>query len=96
MFEVSIHGRDEELGSVAPVRMPNSVSIPIRGPINLRLSHSHGTFILLLQRLQIMMSLAQHPDRERELEIGIGNRARLVEYTLNSFLRPGAILRHSI
>ena len=96
MFEVSIHGRDGELGSVAPVRMPNSVSIPIRGPIDLRLSRRRGTFIFLLQRLQIMMRFAQHPDRERELEIGIGDRTCLVEYTLNSFLRPGAILRHSV
>jgi hypothetical protein len=38
------------------------------------------------------VSLAQHPYRERELEIGVGNSACFVEHPFDGFLWPGAIL----
>jgi hypothetical protein len=34
------------------------------------------------------MSLTQHPDRERKLEIGVRNSARLVENPFDGFLWP--------
>ena len=41
-----------------------------------------------LQLLQVTISLAQHPNCERELEVWIRDRNRPVEHPLDRFLRP--------
>ena len=46
-----------------------------------------------LQLPQVTISLAQHPNRERKLEVWIRNRDRPIEYPLDRFLRPRTVLR---
>lgn len=47
---------------------------------------------LTFQLFQIPMRAAQHPDREREFEVRVCNSDILVEYALDRFLRPRAVL----
>lgn len=49
--------------------------------------------LLRFQGVEIVVCLAEHPYRERELEIGVRNGAGLVEHTLDGFLRPRSVLR---
>ena len=46
-----------------------------------------------LQLPQVTISLAQHPDRKRELEVWIRYRDRPIEYPLDRFLRPRTVLQ---
>lgn len=48
--------------------------------------------ILGLQLLQVTVGLAQHPNRERELEVRVRDRNRPIEHPLDRFLRPRTIL----
>ena len=47
---------------------------------------------LALEVGQVMVCLAQHPNREREFEVRIGNSAGLVEHAFDGLLGPRAIL----
>jgi hypothetical protein len=47
------------------------------------------------QLLKVFIHLAEHPDRERELEVRVRDRAAFVEHTLDGFLRPRAVLNKS-
>jgi len=48
---------------------------------------------LSLQLFQITIGLAQHPNRERELEVRVRNRDCPVEHPLDRFLRPRTVLQ---
>ena len=41
-----------------------------------------------LQLFQITISLAQHPNGEREFEVRVGDRDRPIEHPLDRLLRP--------
>ena len=46
-------------------------------------------FLLLgTELLEVMMCTSEHPDRELELEVGIGDGDVLVEHALDRLLRP--------
>ena len=47
---------------------------------------------VLVELSQVYISFAKHPDRERELEVWIGDSTILVEHTLNRLLWPRTIL----
>lgn len=47
---------------------------------------------LRFEVFKIIVCLSQHPNGEGELEVGIGDRACLIEHPFNGFLRPRSIL----
>lgn len=49
----------------------------------------------LFESLKVPVRLAKHPDRERELEVGVGNGTILVKHPFDRLLRPRSVLRHS-
>jgi len=49
--------------------------------------------LLSLQLLQVAIGLAQHPDRERELEVWIRDRYCPIEHPLYRFLCPRTVLQ---
>lgn len=61
---------------------PVGLAIPINDPIS----------TARLELTQVEVRLSKHPDRERELEVRVRDRTRLVEHTLNRLLRPRAVL----
>ena len=38
--------------------------------------------------LEVLLRAPEHPNRERELEVRVRDRARLIEHALDGFLRP--------
>ena len=48
---------------------------------------------LSLQLLQITIRLAQHPNRERELEVRVRDSDCPIEHPLYRFLRPRTVLQ---
>jgi len=48
---------------------------------------------LSLELFQITIGLAQHPNRERELEVWIRDRDCPIEHPLDRFLRPRTVLQ---
>lgn len=57
-------------------------------PISFAIGMPVPNGLLRFQFFQILMGLSEHPDWERKLEVGVGDGARLVEDTFNSFLWP--------
>ena len=50
--------------------------------------------LFTLQCSEIMMSFAEHPDREGQFEVRVSDGDGFVEDTFKSFLSPRAILHH--
>ena len=46
-----------------------------------------------LQPLQVAVSLSEHPNRKRELEVWIRDRDRPIEHPFDRFLCPRTVLR---
>ena len=49
--------------------------------------------LLSPQLLQVTVSLGQHPNRERELDVRIRDRNRLIKRPLDCFLCPRTVLQ---
>ena len=49
-------------------------------------------FLFTSQIIYVVPYESKHPDRERELEVGVRDCTSLVEYSFYRFLRPRAIL----
>jgi hypothetical protein len=71
-----------------------SISVSVGMPISVSIGMSIRAFPNL-QLLQVRVRFPEHPYRERELEVRVGDGAALIEYALDRLLRPRAILCHA-
>lgn len=63
--------------------------------MNVRFVGSSDTIrrnLALFELAEVPVHLPEHPDRERELEVGIRDRAALVEHAFDGFLSPRTVL----
>ena len=82
------------IGHVTRVCYRRYFNSPFVNPISFDLSR-HLAIFLLFDGVKIPVGFAEHPDRERELEVRIRYRTVFIKHPFNRLLWPRSILCHS-